>query len=170
MFMESLFLSKKKATDAISKLLSGGINYVQIAIDCDNEKVILDHTENVQASQLGQKIPVDQPRFHFYSWAHVFEGSKTNSIVFIYSSPDGSNGTKSAPVKMRMLYSSSKANVGEIVKSVGGNVDGRLEINTAEDISEDILMNLIHPQKEEKKANFSKPSRPGKGGRTLTKK
>lgn len=86
---------------------------------------------------------------------------------------------------MRMLYSSSKANVGEIVKSVGGNVDGRLEINTAEDISEDILMNLIHPQKEEKKANFSKPSRPGKviyyhlyisfliiyqGARTLTKK
>jgi len=164
------FPVEKKATDAITDMLHGKTNYVQIAIDCDNEKVILDHVGHLEASQLGKKIPTDEPRFHFYSWSHEFEGSKVTSIVFIYSSPDGSNGTKSAPVKMRMLYSSSKANVGEIVKSVGGNVDGRLEINTADDISEDVIMNLIHPQKEEKKANFSKPSRPGKGGRTLTKK
>jgi len=164
------FPVEKKATDAITGLLNGKENYVQIAIDCDNEKVILDHVANVQPSQLGHKIPNDQPRFHFYAWSHNFEDSNVTSIVFIYSSPDGSNGSKSAPVKMRMLYSSSKANVGEIVKSVGGNVDGRLEINTSEDVSEEILMNLIHPQKEEKKANFSKPSRPGKGGRTLIKK
>jgi len=164
------FPVENKATDAIKNLLSGSHNYVQIAIDCDNEKVILDHTGNVDIDGLADKIPLDQPRFHFYAWNHEFEGSQITSFIYIYSSPDGSSGTKSAPVRMRMLYSSSKANVEEIVKSVGGKIDGKLEINTKDDLSEDILSGLIHPQKEEKKANFSKPTRPGKGARQLIRK
>jgi len=164
------FPVEKRATDAISALLKGQKNYVQIAIDCDNEKVVLDHDGNVDIGGLLEKISPEEPRFHFFAWTHDFEGSQVTSNIFIYSSPDGSNGTKSAPVKMRMLYSSSKANVGDIVKSVGGTVDGKLEINTSEDISEDILMNLIHPQKEEKKSTFSRPTKPGRGGRTLIKK
>jgi len=158
------------ASNAMTQLAKGQCNYVQIAIDCDNEKVVLDHSGNVDLDGLANEIPTNEPRFHFYGWTHDFEGSSITSYVFIYSSPDGSNGTKSAPVRMRMLYSSSKANVGEILKAVGGKVDGKLEINTSSDISEEVLSNLIHPQKEEKKANFSKPSRPGKGGRSLIKK
>jgi len=164
------FPVEKQATDAINNLIQGKHNYVQIAIDCDNEKVILDHTGNVDIDGLGNEISVDEPRFHFYAWTHDFEGSNITSYVYIYSSPDGSKSTKSAPVRMRMLYSSSKANVGEIIKSCGGKIDGKMEINTAEDISEEALTNLIHPQKEEKKAAFVKPTRPGKGGRTLIRK
>jgi len=159
-----------KATDAISQLLSGKLNYVQVAIDCDNEKVILDHSGSVDLQGLLNEIPTTEPRFHFFAWEHEHEGQNVTSIVYIYSSPDGSNGTKSAPVKMRMLYSSSKANVGEIVKAVGGKIDGKLEINTSSDINEEILSNLIHPQKEEKKATFTKPSKPGKGARQLIRK
>jgi len=157
----------KQATDAISNFMNGSNNYVQIAIDCEKERVVLDHTGNVDVDGLINEIPMDQPRFHLFAWAHEFEGNQLTSNVYIYSSPDGSLGTKSAPVRMRMLYSSSKANVEEITKSVGGKIDAKLEINTKEDISEEILMSLIHPQKEEKKTAFSKPSRPGKGGRTL---
>jgi len=160
----------KKASDAMTQLANGKFNYVQIAIDCNNEKVILDHTGDVDINSLGKEISTDEPRFHFFAWNHDFEGSNVTSYIYLYSSPDGSNGTKSAPVRMRMLYSSSKANVGDILNSVGGKVDGKLEINTASDISEEIFFNLIHPQKEEKKANFTKPSRPGKGGRQLIRK
>jgi len=160
----------KAASDAMIKLAKGGCNYVQIAIDCAKEKVILDHIGNVDIDSLGKEILTDEPRFHFYAWNHEFEGANTTSHIFLYSSPDGSNGTKSAPVRMRMMYSSSKANVGEILSVAGGKVDGKLEINTASDISEEVFINLIHPQKEEKKANFTKPSRPGKGGRQLIRK
>jgi len=116
---------------------------------------------------LPKKISADQPRFHFFAYSHDFEGSQTVSIVFVYSCPDGSKGTKSAPVKMRMLYSSSKANVGEILSSVGGKIDGKLEVNTSEDITEEVVLNLLHPPKEEKKSSFSKPTRAGKGARKL---
>jgi len=159
-----------QATNAISSFMNGSNNYVQIAIDCEKERVVLDHTGNLDVDGLLNEIPTDQPRFHLFAWSHEFEGNQVTSNVYIYSSPDGSNGTKSAPVRMRMLYSSSKANVEEITKSVGGKIDAKLEINTKEDISEEILMNLIHPQKEEKKTAFSKPSRPGKGGRSLIRK
>jgi len=164
------FPVENKATDAIKQLISGSHNYVQIAIDCDNEKVILDHTGNVDLDGLANEIPVNEPRFHFYAWNHEFDGSNVTSYVFLYSSPDGSKSTKSAPVRMRMLYSSSKANVSEIFKSLGGKVDGKMEINTSEDVTEEALTNLIHPQKEEKKSAFVKPSRPGKGGRQLIRK
>eukprot|EP01114_Cavostelium_apophysatum_P012580 TRINITY_DN284_c0_g1_i1.p1 TRINITY_DN284_c0_g1~~TRINITY_DN284_c0_g1_i1.p1 ORF type:complete len:338 (+),score=94.82 TRINITY_DN284_c0_g1_i1:40-1053(+) len=164
------FPVEQQANDAINNLIQGKHNYVQIAIDCDNEKVTLDHAGNVDVSGLAGEIPTDQPRFHFYAWAHDHEGAEVTSIIFIYSSPDGSSGTKSAPVRQRMMYSSSKASVGEIVKALGGTVDGRLEINTPDDIAEEAFRTLIHPQKEEKKAAFNKPSRPGKGGRTLIKK
>jgi len=164
------FPVEKQATDAIQGLLNGQHNYVQIAIDCANEKVILDHTGNVDVDGLANEISVDEPRFHFYAWTHDFEGSSVTSYVYVYSSPDGSKSSKPAPIRMRMLYSSSKANVGEIIKSVGGKIDGKMEINTSEDISEEVLVNLIHPQKEEKKSAFVKPTRPGKGGRQLIRK
>jgi len=68
---------------------------------------------------------------------------------------------------MRMLYSSSKAAVAEIMTQVGSKIDGRLEVNSGEDLDEEELINLLHPQAAAKKQEFSKPSRPGKGGRKL---
>jgi len=71
---------------------------------------------------------------------------------------------------MRMLYSSSKANVADIVKASGGNIDAKLEINTGDEINEDELLTVLHPQKVEAAKNFSKPARPGKGGARLIRK
>jgi len=71
---------------------------------------------------------------------------------------------------MRMLYSSSKANVADIVKAAGGNIDARLEVNTGEEIDEEELLNTLHPQKAEQAKSFARPSRPGKGGARLIRK
>jgi len=159
------------ATSAVKKLISGEFNYVQIAIDCDNEKIVCGKSKKgLSLDALRAEIPTDEPRFHFFGYKHNFDGSDFTSLVYFYSCPDGSKGTKSAPVRMRMLYSSSKANVAEIVKSCGGSIDGRLEINTGEEINEEELINQLHPQKAEATKNFSKPSRPGKGGARLIRK
>jgi len=71
---------------------------------------------------------------------------------------------------MRMLYSTSKANVADIVKATGGNIDAKLEINTGEEINAEELLMTLHPQQAEAKVTFSKPARPGKGGARLTRK
>jgi twinfilin-like protein len=156
--------------DALQQLKSGKVNYVQIAIDIEKEKIILDHSGKIGASGLSDEISTEVPRFHFFNYQHNFEGNDMTSTVFVFSCPDGSKGTKSAPVKQRMLYSSSKENVANIFTSNGGKIEAKLEINTPDDITEEIVMNTLHPPKEEKKAAFSKPLKPGKGGRTLIKK
>eukprot|EP01119_Soliformovum_irregulare_P003398 TRINITY_DN1389_c0_g1_i1.p1 TRINITY_DN1389_c0_g1~~TRINITY_DN1389_c0_g1_i1.p1 ORF type:complete len:339 (+),score=95.46 TRINITY_DN1389_c0_g1_i1:88-1104(+) len=155
--------------DACKKIISGSLSYVCVAIDMTAERIILDGTDNVDLDGLRGKIKVDEPRFHFFRYTHDFEGSQVNSIVYVYSCPDGSRGTKSAPVRMRMLYSSSKANVGSIMTSSGGTIDARLEINTSDEIVEDELMTQLHPVKAEATKNFSRPSRPGKGGARMIK-
>jgi len=159
------------ATSAVKQLLSGGVNYVSIAIDCDKERIICDKTDKgVSLDALRKKISIDEPRFHFFAYHHDHEGSKVTSYVYLYSCPDGSKGTKSAPVRMRMLYSSSKANVGEIIKANGGNIDARIEVNCGDEINQEELLNTLHPQKVEQAKNFARPSRPGKGGARLIKK
>jgi len=163
------FPVENSANQAITQLLSGAHNYVQIAIDCDAEKVILDHKGNVDLEGLKQEIHKSEPRFHFYKWTHDHDGESVSSTVFLFSCPDGSKGTKSAPVKMRMLYSSSKANVSEIIKANGGEINARFEINAEEDISEEEIRLILHPKQEEKKATFNRPSRPGKGGARMTR-
>jgi len=157
--------------NAVKELLGGSLNYVQIAIDCDKERIILGKTERgVSLGSLKEKIPIDEPRFHLFGFSHEFDGSEVRSVVYIFSCPDGSKGTKSAPVRMRMLYSTSKANVAEIVKAAGSTIDAKLEINTGDEINEEELLTTLHPQKAEAKATFSKPARPGKGGARLIRK
>jgi hypothetical protein len=82
-----------------------------------------------------------------------------------------------------MLYSSSKANVSELLSTGNGTISAKVnsyhilchlckiqfEINVADDLSETNVLDVLHPKKEEKKQAFSKPSRPGKGGARLVK-
>jgi len=159
------------ATNAVKKLMNGELDYVQIAIDCDNERIVVGKTDKgTTIGSLRKLIPLDEPRFHFFNYRHNYDESSVSSFVYLFSCPDGSQGTKSAPVRMRMLYSSSKANVAEIAKSVGGTVAARLEINSGEEIDEEELVKILHPQKAEQSKNFARPARPGKGGARLIRK
>eukprot|EP01117_Protostelium_nocturnum_P004868 TRINITY_DN1763_c0_g1_i1.p1 TRINITY_DN1763_c0_g1~~TRINITY_DN1763_c0_g1_i1.p1 ORF type:complete len:337 (-),score=122.72 TRINITY_DN1763_c0_g1_i1:142-1152(-) len=161
------FPVETSAMDAIRAFLSGSVNYIQVAIDCQNEKIIADHSGIVDVNSIQNEIPKNEPRFHFFAYEHQHEGQTITSNVFVFSCPDGSKGTKSAPVRMRMLYSASKANVGELLVAAGGKIDARFEVNAPEDFIEDDLVNQLHPKVEKKESSFSKPSRPGKGARKL---
>jgi len=158
------------AIDAIKKLASGSVNYVQIAIDIEKEKIILDHTSSLaNFAALGNQISLEEPRFHFYGYQHDYEGQQVTSYIFVYSCPDGSKNTKSAPVKMRMLYSSSKANVCNLMSTSSTNIGAKFEINAADDVTEEAVFEQLHPKAAEKAKTFSKPSRPGKGGARITR-
>jgi len=156
------------ATEALKGLLNSKHNFVQLAIDAENEKIILDHVADITLDTLGDKIPTnDQPRFHFFRYDHDFEGQSSSPIIMVYSCPDGSGNTKSAPVKLRMLYSSSKANIENILTTLGGKVTTKLEVNTGSEVTAEVITNLLHPQKEEEKKGFAKPKGPTKGAKRL---
>eukprot|EP01111_Echinosteliopsis_oligospora_P009030 TRINITY_DN256_c0_g1_i1.p2 TRINITY_DN256_c0_g1~~TRINITY_DN256_c0_g1_i1.p2 ORF type:complete len:345 (-),score=81.29 TRINITY_DN256_c0_g1_i1:1313-2347(-) len=157
------------ATDAIKGLLSGQHTYVQLAIEAEKEKIILAGVKNIAIDELGAQVPRDNPRFHFFRYDHDHEGEQLKSIVSIYSCPDGSEDTISAPVRLRMLYSSSKANIENVLSSLGGKASVKLEVNAGSEVNEEIINNELHPPKEETKKAFSKPKGPTRGGKRLIK-
>jgi len=165
------FPVESSATQALQDLLSGGKNYVQLAINADTEKIVLDNAKDITLETLGNEVPTnDQPRFHFFRYDHTYEDEELRSIVMVFSCPDGTGGTMRASVKLRMLYSSSKANIENIVNSLGGKVAVKLEVNSGEEVTADSVLSILHPQKEEEKKAFAKPKGPSKGGKRLIRK
>ena len=144
-------------------------------IDAEAEKITLAGTKKLDISDLPAQVPSDEPRFHFFRYDHEHEGQQLKSIgmtqerergergerserpfsnfylVMVYSCPDGSGNTKSAPVRQRMLYSSSKANIENILQSIGGKCDIKVEVNQSSEVAPDAIHNQLHPPKEEKK-------------------
>jgi len=100
--------------------------------------------------------------FIFFNWAHTHEGANINSIIFVFSTPDGSNGTKPAPVRSRMLYASSRQHV---LTMSGLTIDCKLEIGNGIELSENEFRSTIHPVVAEEKVAFKKPTGP-KGRKT----
>jgi len=147
---------------AMDNLYGGSVNYVQVTIDVDAERVCLCESTNITLSQLGSFVPNNEPRFHFFKYVHEYDGENFSSLVYVYSCPDGSRGTISCPVKMRMLFSSSKANVASLASSRGGNIDLKMEVNNGEDVAENEINLLLHPAKAETK-KIKKPT--PRGGR-----
>ncbi len=120
-------------------------------IDADAEKITLGNVQSIDIVELSAQVPNDHPRFHFFRYDHEHEGEDLKSVVMIYSCPDGSGNTKSAPVRLRMLYSSSKANIENILTTIGGRVDAKLEVNQSSEVSPQAIHTQLHPPKEEKK-------------------
>jgi len=149
---------------AMDSFFAGENNYVGLTIDTDAERVCLIESTNIDIDQLGSFVPNDEPRFHFFKYDHEHLGDNLSSLIYVYSCPDGSKGTISCPVKKRMLFSSSKANVSSLATSRGGNIDLKLEVNNGEDVSAHEINILLHPAKVEKK-KINKPT--PRGGRKL---
>jgi len=142
---------------AFDSMKDGSINYIQLGIDTDAERIILKHTDTTELTGVGEHVPLDEPRFHFYKWSHVHEDADYDSLIYVYTTPDGSKGTKSAPVKLRMLYSTSKANVAQIAESKGFTIDCRLECASGGEINENEINPQLHPPKPAEKKTFAKP-------------
>jgi len=155
---------------ASKDLTDGKFNYLQVKIDSEKEKIVVDHTGSIGFQDLKAKVSTSDPRFHFFRYQHKHDGSSFNSTVFVYSCPDGTaKGSKPAPIKLRMLYSSSKANVSDIFTSQGFPINAKVEASGPDDIDEESVLDSLHPTKEDKSKNFARPKRVGKGGARLTR-
>jgi twinfilin-like protein len=147
------------AREALKKMKSKALAYVQLEIDQKEENIKLARTEAVMSpADLKACVPDSTARYHFYLFNHKYQEDFFNSVVFIYSCP----GFKS-PVKERMLYSSCKNPVVDQVEALlGMQVDKKIEIDSGEDISEEFLMDEVHPKKTIVKPKFAKPKPPGR--------
>jgi twinfilin-like protein len=153
--------------EALNEFTNGQVNYLQLGVDASKESITLGKSSTIDIGDFSAQVPRDVPAFHFFRWQHEHDDNSIASIVYVFSCPDGSGGTTSAPVKLRMLYSASKANVEGIITSAGNAVALKLEINAPDEVSEDLVRVALHPPPVEEKKAFAKPKRAGTGTRRL---
>ncbi|KAL5271042.1 hypothetical protein ACHWQZ_G001631 [Mnemiopsis leidyi] len=146
----------------LEKFRKGFINYLQIKLDTETEELKLWDCANIKASELSEKVPVEEPRYHLFNFNHEFEGNKMWSVVFIYSCPG-----YSVPVKQRMMYSSTKACFLDSLAKMDIEIAAKQEISEGDEVKENDIYEMIHPQKHASRAHFVKPKAPSRGGRRL---
>lgn len=141
-------------------------NYVQVQLDIANELLTLADDRDTTISDLPSRVPKDTGRFHLFWFPHTYEGDYLESIVFIYSMP----GYK-APVKERMLYSSSKGPFTDYLESgLGMEIAKKIEIDDGAELTEEFVYDEVHPKKTIVKKQFDRPKGPaGRGPRRVTK-
>jgi len=161
------FAVAEEVLSALDDFAAGTVNYVQMSIDAEKEQIILNTSSNHDVSDLPNFVPHDEPRYHVFRWVHSHQDSDFNTVVYCFSCPDGSSGTVASPIKLRMLYASSKANVTALFDQRNIEVNLKLEICKADEFSEDELMNLLHPAPVEKKIVKKPQKAGGRGGRRL---
>lgn len=154
------------ALQALRDLKRGSYNYLQFHIELDREEIHITKAENIDVHKLKLQVPTDHARFHIYLFKHSYDGDWLESFVFIYSMP-GYN----CSVKERMMYSSSKAPFLDAIQNMGIEITKKLEIDDASELSEENLIDEIHPKKMLHKTQFAKPAPPSKnrGPRRLIK-
>ncbi|XP_018049275.1 PREDICTED: twinfilin isoform X2 [Trachymyrmex septentrionalis] len=120
-----------EAKQAITELGKGIHEYIQLKIELEEEKIHLVTACDVSLDKLPTKVPSDAARYHLYNFKHTHEGDYTESIVFIYSMP-GYN----CSIKERMLYSSCKAPLLDLIQSLGVTIIKKLEVNSGEELAD----------------------------------
>jgi twinfilin len=152
------------AKQAIKDLKRGSYNYLQFHIELDKEEIHITKADTIDVHKLGSQVPTDHARFHLFLFKHSYDGDYLESFVFIYSMP-GYN----CSVKERMMYSSSKAPFLDTINSLGIDITKRLEVDDASELSEENLIDELHPKKMLHKQQFAKPAPPSRGPRRLIK-
>jgi twinfilin len=150
---------------AINDFKRGAYNYLQFEVQLDKEEIHITLAENIDVQKLSSKVPTDHARFHLFLFKHSYEGDYSESQVFIYSMP-GYN----CSVKERMLYSSSKAPFLDTLHSLGLDITKKMEVDDANELSEENLIDELHPKKMLHRTQFAKPAPPKtRGPRRLIK-
>ncbi|XP_043492113.1 twinfilin isoform X2 [Polistes fuscatus] len=120
-----------EAKKAITEFGKGLHEYVQLKIDIEEEKIHLVTACDVSLDKLPTKVPSDSARYHLYNFKHTNEGDYMECIVFIYSMPG-----YSCTIKERMLYSSCKAPLLDLIQSLGVTITKKLEVNSGEELAD----------------------------------
>ena len=140
-------------------------DYVQLAIDLESESVDVKRSGQMTVDSLPSAVPGDAARYHVFRYKHSHEGDYLESNVFIYSMPG-----YSVPIKERMMYSSCRNAVVDVIEtSLNVKLDRKIEIDTGSELTEEFLRMELHPVVSLNSRKFDKPKGPSRGNKRLTK-
>ncbi|CAF0782818.1 unnamed protein product [Didymodactylos carnosus] len=150
--------------EALHLFKKHSVNYIQLEIDHEKERILLSHSEaHVTPEKIQKCIPNNEGRYHVYRFIHEFNHIPCEKVLSIYSVP----GYNSA-IKQRMVYASCKESViDHIEKKFGVMFDKKIEITEPTELTSEHLLELLHPVEHQvsSKSQFAKPKLPGAGSR-----
>ncbi|WAR25043.1 TWF1-like protein [Mya arenaria] len=122
------------------------------------------HIDTKHQTMKGLAFPISDEAAHkivdFHQDKISYVQLKLDLSVFIYSMP----GYK-CPIKERMLYSSCKGPfVSQLEQQLQLPLEKKLEIDDAEELTEEFLYDELHPKKNIATMKFEKPKGPQKRG------
>jgi len=159
------FPFEKGALQAVETYWKKGHDYVQLAIDLAKEIITLGEAGMCSTEKLPGKVPSDKARYHLFRYKHVHEGKSLDSNVFIYSMPG-----YSISIKERMLYSSCKNAVVDVIEKVYSiPLAKKIEVDSGAELTEAFLQDEVHPAATTMKTMFAKPAAPSRGARRMIK-
>lgn len=160
-----VFPISEAAKEAVFDMGRGSYDYIQFRIDMEEERIHLVCADKLNIEKLPSKIPDNAGRYHLFNFKHTHEGDYMENIVFIYSMP-GYN----CSIKERMLYSSCKNPLTDIINNLGVKIIKKLEVDSGSELTEEFLYEEIHPTKNLHRPKFAKPKGPpGRGPKRMTK-
>ncbi|KTG47443.1 hypothetical protein cypCar_00003335 [Cyprinus carpio] len=134
------FPLQAEAKRALQQLAERRINYIQLKLDTEKERIDLVHTSPTEIRDLPCRIPLDTPRYHFFLYKHSHEGDYLESVDL---------------EKLSIILLSHQW----ILCSEW------LEIDSGEELTEEYLYDEVHPKQHAHKQAFAKPRGPaGKRG------
>lgn len=155
----------KAALAAIEDYQRKGADYLQFSIDLAKETIMLQKKSVCDIEDLPSQVPEDAARYHLLRFKHTHEGDYLESTIFIYSMPG-----YSVPIKERMMYSSCKNAVLEILqKHYTIPIEKSIEVDSGGELTEQFLQEELHPVKSLNRPKFARPAPPNKGNRRITK-
>lgn len=140
-----MFPISQEALSSLDSFKKERVDYVQLEIDLKGEKILSNNfNSNLNSvEEIKGEIPRDKGRFHLFRFKHTHEGEKFKSIIFIYSMPGFS-----VSIKERMVYSSTKSEIVQYLKSnLGIEVTKTFEISDSSELGESYLIDELHPKK-----------------------
>ncbi|KAL2170723.1 hypothetical protein VTG60DRAFT_4471 [Thermothelomyces hinnuleus] len=150
------------ALQALKDLGAGDKRYlVMLKINPESESIELVPDESAPSSipELVQTISPAEPRFTFYRFSHVHDGSESSPLLFFYTCPTNFS-TKA--IKFRMMYPLMKRAVLSVAEQDAGlKPDKKFEVEDPSEITEQGVLDELHP-KVEVKRGFNRPKRPGR--------
>ncbi|KAF2367721.1 Actin-depolymerizing factor domain, partial [Trinorchestia longiramus] len=161
------FPLSNQAIQAVSSFTKGDLQYVRLFIDLTEEKIEVEaQKSSLSVSELPGQVPETNARYHLYRFDHNWEGDYIHSVVFVYSMPG-----YVCPIKERMVYSScTNTLTAYMVSNHLLNIARKIEIGEGSELTEEFLLEEIHPKQNLHKPKFSKPKGPAhRGNKRLTK-
>ncbi|VDD90728.1 unnamed protein product [Enterobius vermicularis] len=162
-----LFPIDGNAVEALRNLADRVVNYVQLSVDTLNEAIKLEKSDrDVPCERLAEVMPRDKPRYHFYRFNHTYQDRPFETIVFVYTMP-----SSGCTIKEKMLYSSCKQPfLMSAAESANLKPDIKIETDSKEVLTYDVLMQHVHPPVGLRDPGFAKPPGPHhRGSRRIIK-